>query len=159
MPSFLAFARFLRLFRLYTRSGISMLCRSAAFWGVPCRYSRGKGYIGARAPCTLTACTANRNLASGILSPAKRGESIIAQGKPRSGAALGMVKKKKLSPERRSEATQRRPTDNGACEGVASEDAKPQGPASHGVASERSETRSRERSDAPSRDGRVSFCC
>ena len=31
--------------------------------------------------------------ASGILSPAKRGESIIAQGKPRSGAALGMVKK------------------------------------------------------------------
>ncbi len=41
-------------------------------------------------------------------------------------------------------ATQRRPTYNGASEGVASEDAKPQGPASHGVASERSETRRRE---------------
>ena len=39
---------------------------------------------------------------SGILSPVKRGESIIAQGKPQSGAALGVEIKNKLSPERRS---------------------------------------------------------
>lgn len=48
MPSPPAFGCFFKLFRLLTRSGISMLCRSAAFLGVPYRYSRGGEYIGAR---------------------------------------------------------------------------------------------------------------